>query len=76
MSTPELEVAVRDPIQRDDLAVSFDHCGRPNVVVPAVSHNDLCTARHVKRLEIEQAKTARLSRIHSVLSGTNSAISC
>lgn len=30
--------------------------------------------RYVKQLEIEQAKTARLSRIHSVLSGTNSAI--
>ncbi|HWV14856.1 MAG TPA: EAL domain-containing protein [Cellvibrio sp.] len=30
--------------------------------------------RYVKRLEIEQARTARLSRIHSVLSGTNSAI--
>lgn len=30
--------------------------------------------RYVKQLELEQAKTARLSRIHSVLSGTNSAI--
>ncbi|MDR7375905.1 diguanylate cyclase (GGDEF)-like protein [Rhodoferax ferrireducens] len=30
--------------------------------------------RYVKQLEIEQAKTARLSRIHAVLSGTNSAI--
>lgn len=30
--------------------------------------------RYVKKLEIEQAKTARLSRIHSVLSSTNAAI--
>ncbi|MES2675284.1 MAG: EAL domain-containing protein [Pseudomonadota bacterium] len=30
--------------------------------------------RYIKQLEVEQAKTARLSRIHSVLSGTNSAI--
>ena len=30
--------------------------------------------RYVNQLEIEQAKTARLSRIHAVLSGTNSAI--
>lgn len=30
--------------------------------------------RYVKQLEIEQRKTARLSRIHSVLSGINSAI--
>ncbi|MBI3283444.1 MAG: EAL domain-containing protein [Burkholderiales bacterium] len=29
---------------------------------------------YVRQLEIEQAKTARLSRIHAVLSGTNSAI--
>lgn len=70
-----------------DEAAGFE-CGGVDYIIKPVSpslvrarvrtHLSLVHAttleRYVKRLEIEQAKTARLSRIHSVLSGTNSAI--
>src|SRR5690606_33941933 len=36
--------------------------------------NAVVLERYVKQLEIERAKTARLSRIHAILSGTNFAI--
>lgn len=70
-----------------DEAAGFE-CGGVDYIIKPVSpslvrarvrtHLSLVHAntleRYVKRLEIEQAKTARLSRIHSVLSNTNSAI--
>lgn len=70
-----------------DEAAGFE-CGGVDYIIKPVSpslvrarvrtHLSLVHAttleRYVKQLEIEQAKTARLSRIHSVLSGTNSAI--
>ncbi|MFZ6766037.1 EAL domain-containing protein [Undibacterium sp. Di26W] len=70
-----------------DETAGFD-CGGVDYIIKPVSsalvrarvrtHVSLVRAtlleRYVKQLEIEQAKTARLSRIHAVLSGTNSAI--
>ncbi|SFU28528.1 EAL domain-containing protein [Pseudoduganella namucuonensis] len=61
---------------------AVDYLTKP--VSPAIVHarvrNQLSLVRaatlehYVRQLELEQAKTARLSRIHAVLSGTNSAI--
>nr|WP_315430270.1 response regulator [uncultured Albidiferax sp.] len=68
-------------------AAGFDSGGVDYIIKPASpalvlarvrTHLSLLRAttleRYVKRLEIEQAKTARPSRIYAVLSGTNSAI--
>ncbi|MES2113498.1 MAG: response regulator, partial [Pseudomonadota bacterium] len=63
-------------------------CGAVDYIIKPVSaalvharvRNQLSLVRaaklehYVRELELEQAKTARLSRIHAVLSGTNSAI--
>ena len=84
-STPVIFVSTRG--STEDEAAGFESGGVDYIVKPVSAatvlarvrtHLSLVHAstleRYVTQLELEQAKTARLSRIHAMLSGTNSAI--